>query len=368
MAFFALCSDITIGSFRFCGVHDVRVKRSIHSHEDSAVISLPALCRIRKGNKDSLKAVAVSDQFKENDEVTINLGYNNEIIPGGAVTPVRKWNEDRQDGYAMYTVFRGFVRKVVLGNPVQVECEGYVRKLRLDVSVKKFRSAAKVSEVLKLLETGKNGPTGITIDVRDDIDLMNLKLSNCNGVEVIEEIKRVSQGVLGIFFIEPARLWCGLTYTPFSKGDTPFALGEITYKVGHNVVRTNTLTLRKSGTEKVKIVISGTNAAGKKMQRESGDKDAKCEKKVIVNGIAGEDGLKLMAKELQFRENYSGYEGSITGFLQPWCEPGWLVNIIDSHYPAWDGKYLVEATEVTFGTNGARIKVDVGPGLGFGNK
>ena len=369
MAFFVLCSDITIGSFRFSGVRDVRVKRSIHSYADSAVITLPAMCKIRKGNIDTLQLTVTSEQFKENDPVIINLGYNNEQLPTGNVTPVRKWNDKDSTKNAMFTVFQGFVKKIGIGTPIQVECEGYVRKLRQDVQVKRSSKNAKVSEVLKLLETGKDdAPTGIKVHVEHDMDLANLKLSNKNGVEVIEEIKRLAQGVLRIFFIEPDKLWCGLTYAPISEGESPFELGEISYRLGYNVVKDNSLNIRKVDAERVKVIVNGTDAAGDKITAESGDKDAHREQKLMVSGITDEAGLKIIANEMQLKENYDGYEGSITGFLQPWCEPGWMVNVEDSRYPGMDGKYLIEATEVTFGNNGARIKADIGPRLGFGKK
>ncbi len=367
MAFFVLCSDITIGSFRFSGVHDVRVKRSIHSYAESAVITLPAMCRIRKGKNDALTLTVTSEQFKENDPVIINLGYNNEQSPTGKVTPVRKWNDENSTKNTIFTVFQGFVKKIGIGTPIQVECEGYLRKLRQDVKVKRSSKNTKASEVLKLLETGKDGTaTGIKVHVEHDMDLSNLKLSNKNGVEVIEEIKRAAQGILNIFFIEPDKLWCGLTYAPFSEGKSPFGLGEIYYRLGYNVVKDNTLNVRKTGAERVKVIVTGTDAAGNKIAAESGDNEAQHEIKVMASGIADKAGLLMIANEKQLKENYDGYEGSITGFLQPWCEPGWIVNIEDSRYPGMDGKYLIEATEVTFGNNGARIKTDIGPRLGFG--
>ncbi len=355
VAFFVLCSDITIGSFRFSGVHDVRVKRSIHSYADSAVITLPAMCKIRKGNNDALELTVTSEQFKENDPVIINLGYNNEQPPIGKVTPARKWNDKESDGNTMFTVFQGFVKKIGIGTPIQVECEGYVRKLRQDVQVKRSSKNAKVSEVLKLLETGKDGAaTGIKVHVEHDMGLSNLKLSNKNGVEVIEEIKRLAQGVLTIFFIEPNKLWCGLTYSPFSEGDSPFELGEISYRLGYNVVKDNSLNIRKVGAERVKVIVSGTDAAGNKISAESGDKDAHREQKLMVSGIADKAGLKMIANERQLKENYDGYEGSITTFGEPFVTIADNVSLIDNEYPERAGSYKVKAVTTKFDNSGYR--------------
>jgi hypothetical protein len=75
--------------------------------------------------------------------------------------------------------------------------------------------------------------------------------------------------------------------------------------------------------------------------------------------------MQMMANEKQYEVNYAGYEGSINTFLQPFCAPGWIANIMDARYPTRNGKYMIEGTDIIYGMKGARIKVDIGPQLGF---
>ncbi len=72
-----------------------------------------------------------------------------------------------------------------------------------------------------------------------------------------------------------------------------------------------------------------------------------------------------MANEKQYSKNYSGYEGTITAFLQPFCQPGYLASISNSSYKERNGRYLVLSTKVTFGTRGATREIGLGPLLGF---
>lgn len=365
MAFFVLCSDITIGSFRFGGVHDVRVKRSIHSYAESATIKLPAICKVVKGKRASSQILKTAEQFREGDAVTIKLGYN---FPHNLKKDNKQVGDADDPDSFIYTVFQGFVKSKKMGMPLIVECEGYVRKLRQDVSVQVSEKSIKVSELLRKLETDRYGkPTGIRVEVKNDMNLVGVKIPGGNGVEVIEAVKRMSLGTLNIFFKTPTTLWCGLTYTQYSRGEDPFGLGEVKYRLGFNVPRDSGLKERGVAQERVKIVFVRTDINGNK--NEVSSKDSKgVEQRTSVSNVHDLADLEKMVQEKQFKANYTGYEGSLSAFLQPWCEPGYMVSITDKLYPKRDGKYMAEATEVTFGKNGARIKIDIGPQLGFGQE
>ncbi|MCD6011637.1 MAG: hypothetical protein K0Q79_1499 [Flavipsychrobacter sp.] len=367
MAFFELCSDITIGSFRFGGVHEVRIKRSIHSYAESAIITLPSICKILEGSRATPKILTTSQQFKAGDSVTINLGYNHPIQEKGGKTPIIKGGNDANSGGFICTVFQGFVKSKVIGMPLRVECEGYVRKLRLDVNVTVSEKEIKAGKLLKMLEQDKDGkPTGIKVEVKDDIDLAGVKFSGNNGVELIEAVRRMSQGTLNIFFKDPTTLWCGFTYTPYSKGIDPLSLGEASYRLGYNAPKDSSLKERAAASERIKVVFASTDTKGIKREVSGKDAGAGTIQRTVVSNVHDPASLERMVQEKQLMASYTGYEGSINGFLQPWCEPGWRIIIKDKQYRERDGTYLVEATEVSFGMNGARIKVDVGPKLGFG--
>lgn len=341
---FILNSDITIGTFQFRGVNEVRVIRSLHSYADTAYIKVPSICKIIKGKRSSPVILTTASQFKERDAVTITLGYNGDMV----------------------TVFKGFVKRKGLGMPLEVECEGYVQKLRLDIDVSKNYATTKASELLNLLKTDKDGKsTGINIVVKDDLPFINVSIPHRNGVEICDAVKRFSERTLNIFFINPNTLWCGLTYTPYSRGEDPFGLGTVDFKLGYNVIKDNSLKERVTDGERVEIIFGGTLASGVKVKGASDDKTAKRKQKSVLNHVGELDAMRKMAREKQYTTNYAGYEGSINSFLQPYCAPGWVANIEDARYPERNGKYMIESTEITFGQRGARIKVEIGPLLGF---
>lgn len=357
------CSDITIGGFRFAGPHQVSVSRSLHSYAESATIVLPSICKITEGKRKSEVVLTTANQFQEGDPVIINLGYNDGAILTGAATPITP-----NTNGGLGTVFRGFVKRKGLGMPLVVECEGYVRKLRLDIDVNIHRKTTSASELLNLLKTDKDGkPTGIKVVVANDLPLVNVRVPHNNGVEIIDAVKRFSQGVLNVFFIDHDTLWCGLTYTPYSKNTDPFGLGTVQYRLGWNAIKDNELRERVP-TERVQILFEGTLATGEKLMAASDDKTAKQKQKSVFNHLGDVAVMKQLANEKQFMANYAGYEGSINAFLQPWCAPGWIADIRDARYPARDGKYMVESTVVTYGMRGARIKVGIGPRLGFNSR
>jgi hypothetical protein len=366
---FVLCSDITIGKFRFSGVHEVRVQRSLHSFCDMAWIKIPSICRVIRGKSASPVTLVTGNQFADGDKVTINLGYNDTTILSGAATPIIPGGKN--DG--LCTVFQGFVKRRNMNMPLEVECEGYSYKLRR-MNVTAFRAKTTVSELLKLLmhdqdsSSGKivqGEANGISVVVKNDLHLINVSLNENNGIEIIEAIKRWSQGTLNIFFINPTTLWCGLTYTPYTHGMDPFGLGTVKYKLGYNVVKDNNLKERVLADDRVQILFGGTFANGKKVMTASDEKSAKRRQKTVLNNTGDLADMQMMANEAQYKANYAGYEGSINAFLQPYCGPGWIADISDDRYEERNGQYMIEGTDITYGQRGARIKVEIGPLLGF---
>lgn len=335
---FKLSCRITIGKYRFTTVHEVRVKRSMRTLMDTAVISLPAYGKVTAGKSASAKLVAIRTLFEDGDYVLIELGYNGRL---------------KQE-------FEGFVRRRGLGTPLQIDCEGYSWQLRNNVDAVKFFKSTTAKELLKLVEP----TTDVTVRVVDDLPLVNMRLTHANGARIAEEVKKLSQEVLNIFFISPRVLWCGLTYTPYSQNTDPLQLGTVKYRLGYNCIRDNRLKQRTVD-EPVQVLYGGMLATGQTVQTASEDKKARKRVKATINNIRSADWLKKLATEKQYQSNYAGLEGAVTGFLEPFCWPGWRVSVTDAKTEQQNGTYLAEATEVIFGMSGARRIVQLGPMIGF---
>jgi len=350
---FVLNSNIRIGTLQFTGVHDVKIKRSLHGIGDSATITVPSIAKISSGQRAGSQNIAIGLLIAEGDQVVIALGYNG-------------W---------MVTEFVGFVKRIGLQMPCVIECEGYQRVLRLGMALTGYYTTSSVAELLGLIATAsKNVPnngiidvnanTEITVKCTVDIPLSQIRLEEIGGDELVSRIKQLCQGAIDICWIDYNKLWCGLTYTPYSKNNDPFGLGQVNYRLGWNCIKDNGLKERQ-GTEKVQVIYGGTLATGQRLLTQSNEASAAKKVKAIFNNIPSVTAMQTMANETQYRKNYAGYEGHVTGFLQPYCAPGYMVNIVDDRYPVRNGVYMCETTEVTYGVRGARRIVELGPRLGF---
>lgn len=79
-------------------------------------------------------------------------------------------------------------------------------------------------------------------------------------------------------------------------------------------------------------------------------------------GANREDLLRAAENEYNLW-NYSGYEGSVTGWLVPAVRAGGSVRLRDKERGE-DGTYYVTGVEIEFGQNGAKRKVTLGRKLG----
>lgn len=333
MAFFALTSKITIGQFTFSGVHEVRVERSIYTWEDRAYIKIPSTARILKNGNATATNVTTGNQFTDGDPVTIQLGYNG----------------------ALQTEFEGFVRRRNIGKVLEVECEGYARLLRNKTLKADVTAGIKVKKLLELI----CADTGITVDCNVDMTLYGRELANADGCKVLQEIVKASDGALLIYFISPKKLWCGLAYTQYMAGNEVFALPTVNYRLGRNCPDENGLRERIPD-EPVQVYYNGMLASGDTVRTQSDEKTGKRKIKAELNGWRDVAVIKTFVTEKANRMNYTGYEGTLTAFLEPYCQPGYTAGVADARYPDKDGKYLVEGVKVVFGMQGARRMLDIG--------
>lgn len=348
---FVLNSDISIGQFVNVWVHDVSIKKSIFEYVDKAVIKLPISARIKNKNQNAdntiIKTVQTAEQFKAGDPVEIKLGYNG----------------------SLNTEFIGFVRRINFTSPLEVECEGYSYQLRIKTYQKTFKHA-QLLDILKYLVEG----TDIELDEKNipGFVIDKLCLTGCNGCQALEEIKKISHDIVRIFF-SGKRLWAGLLYLNATGTVDKYPTKEtVKYRLGWNVIKDNNLKLRQSdgdvvmiyegikkdGSKETALVNGKVHTRAKKIVQTSGG--VGLHKTVRTTAVTDAGTLKNMALAAQYKFNYDGYEGKITAFLQPYCEPAYMAFIEDLKYPERNGLYNVESVEVSYGMKGARRIVGIG--------
>lgn len=332
-----LTTDITIGNFHFSGVHEARIKRSLSSYVDMAWLILPSKARIvRKDGKRDLKEVITGQQFNDGDKVIIKLGYD---------------GDNR-------TEFEGFVKRRNFNMPFEIEMEGYSYQLRRN-KVSGFWKQISVKDLL--LEAVKD--TDITVQCDASMNLYNIRVTQGCGIDVLEAIKKISNGALALFFKEPKVLYCGLLYGAYASGTDVLARGSAKFRIGFNCPQQNHLRQRVTTNAPVIVHYLKRTGKGEVLQGKTKDLSGRVHRKVLNNiGTAGD--LQKLADEKETMLNYEGYEGRLTAFLKPEVNPGYIVYVKNSQYPDRDGDYLADAVEVEFGASGARRFIDVAHKIG----
>jgi len=336
---FLLSSEITIGKFRFTGVHSIVIKRSVHSIVETARITVPAIAATIKNGKASIERSSTASQFSVGDAVTIRLGYNGRLE----------------------TEFVGFVKQLNLNMPLEIECEGYSYLLRNN----KPTITTTKQDIKSLAEAAvadiANGQK-ISVICDESFELTNVAIDTPSGFDLLNYISKLTDNNISCFFIEPSTLWCGLLYTAATKGTLVNDTKKAQYRPGFNALKNHTLRTHNTEIAAGSVEYNRRNADGTKSSYVATTAtNNKYKHALTLNNIKNEKGLKLLAEEKVLCNNYQGCEGIIEGLLQPYVAPGYKVYIQDNVSPAINGTYLAESTEVRFGVDGARRIVELGP-------
>jgi hypothetical protein len=321
---FVLTSDITIGGYKKIKPHEVKIQKSLFSYVDRATVKVPSTARLKQAGTIVTMSTDTAKLIKEGDEVRIDLGYNGSLK-----------NE-----------FIGFVSRVNFTTPVEIECEGYSYQLRKKQYLKRFKNTT-LKELLAHLVEG----TDITLSpLIPELKIAKWTMHSQSGTEVLEDMKK---HLLVDFFFTGKELYGGLRLLKHKA--------DVKYRLGWNVIKDGNLKLREAKNQQVIIHIVGEKADGTKVTGKAGQNGEV--KKIKNANVTDQATLNAMAAKQQNKLSYDGYEGRITAFLQPYCEPGYRAVLQDRKYPERSGNYVVESIEVTYGTSGARRIVGIGEKL-----
>lgn len=344
---FILNSNIEIGQYNSIKPHSVKVTKSVHSFEDKCVIKIPAVAVLKK-NGELLKnpfvptfapiQFSVAKLINEGDKVFVELGYNGKLVQE----------------------FEGFVSRVNFTTPVEIECEGFSYQLRQNSYNRSFKKTT-LREILEYLVKG----TDIILnDHNAKVPITKFLIEKgTTGTDALESLRKALVNSINFQF-NGNKLSATIDY--LNRGL------DVKYQLGYNVIKDNNLKLHEAKNGPVSINIIGQKNDGTQTYVIAGTHLKKV--KSVTKVHAGEGLSKVLkthavtdhATLTQFAEgiskktNYDGYEGKITCFLQPFCQPGYRAMIDDKKYPERSGNYLVESTEVTYGTSGARRMVEIG--------
>jgi hypothetical protein len=322
---YALGLEIIIKDAIFRRVHDVQIEKSTKTIGATATIKIPATARLERLG-EFITEVETAKTFDRGDAVLIYAGYNG----------------------ARRLEFQGYVSRVKPGIPVEITCEDALFLLRRRNLQASFRSITLKSLLEYILQ-------GTFIRINDNVPGITFSpfyLRNVSAASALQKLKE--EYGLTMYFRSISELYVGLE----SAEDAT----EVKYRIGENVIDNN-LTWRDEDDVRLRIKAVHIKKDNTRVEKETGDSDGELRTLFFYNLPAGAD-LETIAKDEMGKYKYTGYEGSLTGFLLPNVEPGNVIALEDRQFDERNGKYLADKVTTSLSTSGARRTVELGLKVG----
>ena len=308
---------ITIGKYRLGIVDSVTIKRSVETLSDTAIIVLPGSC--------ANKTLDVESKLKEGDEVTISLGYNNDLK----------------------MEFKGYLNTIQTNDgSITLECEDSIWLFRKELADKEHKSIS-VKSLLQKVVQEVDGKFSVSCDYDFAYDKFVIKDATAYDV-----LKKIQEETRANIYFSGNVLHCHPQYSEITN-ETP-----VRYDFSVNVEKSN-LKYKSEKDRKYFVEVEGIPSSGKRVTvtfgTMGGDK-----RNIKVYGVTDKESLLKRAKEELSTLVYTGFEGNFTGWLIPYCEPAYKIELRDDDYPEKNGNYYVVATEVKFSSSGGERTVTIG--------
>lgn len=311
---YRLSWHITIGKYRVQTLKEVKIKTSVLNLSDTATIEMPGQYL------NTWKMI--EDKVSVGDAVTIQLGYNDELE----------------------TEFTGFLKRISRdNNSLVLECEDalyLMDKTVKDVEYKSIKVKTLLENILKQVDPG--------MKVECDYDFTYDKMVVFKST-ALDVLKKIHSDTKANIWFEGKTLHVHPVYQKQEGEET------VIYDTEKNV-QSNELKWKDEKDRKVMIEVTYTNAKGEKKKKEFGVSGG--EKITRPVSAGSESDLKRAAENEYKLWNYSGFEGSLTGWLVPVVKAGGSVRLRDKERP--EGTYYVTGVDVEFGQSGAKRKVTLG--------
>lgn len=300
----------------------VECEHDIFKINSSAIVRIPTSARLTLKGEKATESVQTAKQFSRGDKIKIQLGYGNDL---------------RDE-------FEGFIYRINYKRPLEIECEGYEFLLRAPITTKTWKNTT-LLDVLKYLTEG------LDIVLNDNVPDMGFDKfiipANINRLEALQQLKEI-YGIT--IFFQKNELYAGLAYAIDN--------GTVKYEIGTNTINDDKLKYRNADDVSLKIKAVWIKPDNTKIEAEVGDPQGS-QRTLFFYNLSSLDELKKRAEEEMVKYKYSGYEGQITTFLQPYAGIGMKAELSDPQYDERKGTYYISKTKVTAGRSGGRRIIDI---------
>lgn len=312
---YTLDFEVKIGEFYLGMVESITIHKSVELLADTCEIVLPA-ARLNK-------ALEVEEQIKRGDEVSVSIGYKEVGI-----------KEE----------FKGYLQRISTdGGSIKLFCEDDLFQFRKDLpneELKKISLSDLLSKVVKGI--GKN----YKIDCSYTWVYDKFVIRDATGYDVLKKVQEECGADIylkdGVLHIHPPGEVVGK---------------ERFYDFAVNIEEAE-LSFKRAEDKKVKVVVKAIMPDGKVKEIEVGSTGGeKVEVKCHASDTAS---MKARGEAEVKRRTFDGYDGSITTWLIPECNPGDTASIHDGDYTYKDGTYFVRSVTTEFSESGGKRKVELG--------
>lgn len=312
---FAMYYNITIGSYKLAILKSVSVKKSIELLADTAIITLPGTAYN--------KTLNIEDKILEGDKVTIEFGY-------------------QEDKPALE--FEGYVESISTdAGAIKINCEDELYHFRKDLTNKVFKEV----RVMELLDYVSKEVGDYSVACDYDFKYDKFTIHNATGFDVLKKLQDETKANI---YLKGKTLHLHPQYSELGE--------KVIYDFAINIEKAD-LKYKDSRQRKFMAIIEGTDAKGKVVRVEKG-KPGGDKFTLKLPGVSDRKTLEARADEELKIKSYTGYEGSITGWLIPSVEPTCIAEIRDADYEYKNGIYYVVSVETTFSDKGGVRKITVG--------
>ncbi|MBK9292564.1 MAG: hypothetical protein IPM52_13210 [Bacteroidetes bacterium] len=288
--------NITIGNYRLAMLESVEIVRSVEQLSDTAIIVLPATF--------FNKTLNIEQQIKPGDAVKIQLGYDNYIR----------------------TEFEGYLERIATNDgSLSLHCEDALYIFRYPLQNREFINPS-LDQLLNYLLPG-----GFQLANDYDFRYDRYVVRNQTAWQMLKQLQEETRANI---YIKGKTLH---VHPPYSE-----LFGEAVYSFQHNIEKSE-LEFRNADDRKVQVVVEGKSHDGKVLRATAGQSGGDVVQ-IKIEGVSHMPSLQKLADEQLKVKSYTGYSGSFTAWLLPFCDAGFAVSLYDNDYQHKSGTYY--ATEV----------------------
>ncbi len=321
-----LIHNIKIGDIPIKHLDKVEIRKSVENLCDTATISMPATVYNRP-----LRSIK---ELKEGSSVHIQLGYG------------------RDEN--LKTEFKGYLKSVqTTSEGVKIECEDDIYLFRVPMDDEEIKSPT-VEQLLKkcINAVAKVYNIILSIDCKYDFSYEKFTIHKATAYDILKKIQEEAKPNI---FIKDRTL---CVYPQF-YGE----FGRAKYDFSKNIDAEGLdLIYKREDERKLLVEVTAKDSSGEEIK--------------VVEGIAGGDKitkkipyvtdkgtLQCLAQQTLSSMIYTGYEGSFTGWLVPFCDTGYAAELIDPEEEFKNGSYYVTAVDIEYSPSGGKRKISLGKKL-----